>query len=140
MRAVWNGRAQLEEIEADGPAGHWEGANLFLYNPTAEQWSQTFANSRQGQLQPPMIGSFKDGVGELYAQDTFKGRSIMVRATWSNIVKDSHHYQEAYSDDGGRTWHVSLEAQLQRLPCSPGEGKAQVSNSVSDDVTACRLL
>src|ERR1700739_1779345 len=29
VRKVWNGRAQLEEIEVDGPAGHWQGLTLF---------------------------------------------------------------------------------------------------------------
>jgi hypothetical protein len=33
VRKVWDGRGELEEIEADGPTGHWEGLNLFLYNP-----------------------------------------------------------------------------------------------------------
>src|SRR5580698_4493042 len=33
IRPVWGGRARLEEIEADGPKGHWEGLSLFLYNP-----------------------------------------------------------------------------------------------------------
>jgi hypothetical protein len=32
VRKVFDGRAQLEEIEADGPNGHWEGLTLFLYN------------------------------------------------------------------------------------------------------------
>ena len=43
-RAVWNGRAWLEEIEADGPEGHWEGATLFVYNAKAGQWSQTYVD------------------------------------------------------------------------------------------------
>ena len=30
VRKVWDGRAQLEEIEADGPQGHFEGLTLFL--------------------------------------------------------------------------------------------------------------
>jgi hypothetical protein len=30
VRKVWDGRAQLEEIETDGPNGHWEGLTLFL--------------------------------------------------------------------------------------------------------------
>jgi len=30
-------RAQLEEIEADGSSGHFEGLTLFLYNPQAHQ-------------------------------------------------------------------------------------------------------
>ena len=28
VRKVWDGRAQLEEIEVDGPAGHWQGMTL----------------------------------------------------------------------------------------------------------------
>src|ERR1700676_861347 len=30
-RKVWDGRAQLEELEADGPTGHMEDLLLFLY-------------------------------------------------------------------------------------------------------------
>src|ERR1700723_1029996 len=40
VRKVWDGRAELEEIEADGAAGPFEGLTLFLYNPDAHQWSQ----------------------------------------------------------------------------------------------------
>src|ERR1700722_10926038 len=46
VRKIWGGRAQLEEIEADGPNGHWEGMTLFLYNPQSHQWSQTYADSK----------------------------------------------------------------------------------------------
>jgi hypothetical protein len=37
VRKVWDGRAQLEELEVDGPAGHWQGLTLFLYDPKAHQ-------------------------------------------------------------------------------------------------------
>src|SRR5579863_3890552 len=40
VRKLWDGKAELEEIEVDGPKGHWEGLSLFLYNPSAHQWSQ----------------------------------------------------------------------------------------------------
>src|SRR6185312_1358208 len=40
---VWGGRALLEEVEADGPDGHFEDLGLFLYNPATRQWSQFFA-------------------------------------------------------------------------------------------------
>lgn len=40
VRKVWGGKAQLEEIEADGPKGQWEGLTLFLYNPKSHKWSQ----------------------------------------------------------------------------------------------------
>ncbi len=37
VRKVWNGRANLVELMADGPAGHFEGLNLRLYNPQSHQ-------------------------------------------------------------------------------------------------------
>ena len=114
VRKVWDGRAQLEEIEADGPNGHWEGMSLFLYNPEAHQWSQTFVNSKVGVLTSGMIGSFKDGRGELFSPDTIHGRTILVRAVWSDIKPNSHSYEESYSDDGGKTWALSFTANLTR--------------------------
>lgn len=115
VRKVWDGRAQLEEIEADTPSGHWEGMTLFLYNPSAHQWTQAYVNSKNGVLDVPLIGEFHDGRGELYAQDTFKGRSILVRATWSQITPDAHRFEEDFSQDGGRTWAPAFIASLTRV-------------------------
>jgi hypothetical protein len=114
VRKVWDGHAQLEEIEADGPSGHWEGMTLFLYNPEAHQWSQTFADRKSGMLTTPLIGAFKDGRGELIAQDTIDGRSILVRGVWSNITPNAHHFEEFYSNDGGKTWSPAFIAKLTR--------------------------
>jgi hypothetical protein len=114
VRKVWDGRAQLEEIEADGPNGHWEGLTLFLYDPSAHQWSQTFVDSKSGVLTPGLIGSFKDGRGELYTQQTVHGRSVLIRGVWSDIKPDSHHFEESFSDDGGKTWVPAFIASLTR--------------------------
>ena len=114
VRKVWDGRAWLEEIEADGPKGHWEGMTLFLYNPEAHQWSQNFVDSQSGVVTSPLIGEFKNGRGELYAQDTRDGRTILIRAVWSDITPDAHHFEESYSDDGGKTWAPVFIANLTR--------------------------
>jgi hypothetical protein len=115
VRKVWDGKAELEEIEADGPKGHWEGLSLFLYNPSAHQWSQSFANSRTGTLSST-IGEFKDGQIVLVSQDnTVVEKTILVKAVWSDIKPDSHQYEELYSSDGGTTWVRSFIANLTRL-------------------------
>ena len=114
VRKVWDGRAQLEEIEADGPAGHFEGLTLFLYNPQSHQWSQNFANSNDGTLTQPTIGEFKNVRGELYNQESFNGRAILVRGVWSDIQPDSHRFEQSYSDDGGRTWEPNFVGTLTR--------------------------
>jgi predicted methyltransferase len=117
VRKVWDGRAQLEEIEADGPKGHWEGLSLFLYNPEARQWSQSFVNSKVGTLSPGStnVGEFKNGRGVLIGVDTSNGRTILVRAMWSDITAESHQYEESYSDDGGATWVRAFIANLTRV-------------------------
>jgi hypothetical protein len=116
-RRVWNGRAWLEEIEADGPKGHWEAATLFLYNPQAHQWSMNFVNSQVGMLVQPLIGSFDaHGRGQLVSGDTFKDRAILVRGVWTRISADAHDYEESYSADGGQTWKTAFIAHKTRIP------------------------
>lgn len=114
VRKVWDGKAELEEIEVDGPKGHWQGLTLFVYNPNTHQWSQTFANSKVGILSSN-IGGFKDGRIVLSGQDTVNNKAILVRAVWSDIKPDSHTYEESYSDDGGTTWVRAFIGNLTRV-------------------------
>jgi len=107
VRKVWNGRANLVELQADGPAGHFEGLNLRLYNPQAHQWSLNFASSSGGSLSQPTIGEFKNGRGEFFDQETLNGRAIFVRFVISDITPNSCHFEQAFSDDGGKTWEVN---------------------------------
>jgi hypothetical protein len=107
VRKVWNGRANLVELEADGPTGHIEGLSLRLYDPQSHQWSLNYANSKGGGLSVPTIGEFKNGRGEFYDQETLNGRAILVRNVWSEITANSCHFEQSFSDDGGKTWEAN---------------------------------
>jgi hypothetical protein len=104
---VWDGRAQLEEFESDGSAGHIEGLTLRLYNPLTHQWSLYWANAKNGILVVPQIGHFKDGRGEFFAPDTLNGRPILVRFLWTNTTTTSPHFEQSFSEDWGKTWEVN---------------------------------
>ena len=111
--------AQLEEIEADGPQGHFEGLTLFLYNPQSHQWSLNWANAKNGTLAVPTIGSFnaKNGRGEFYDQEVFNGRMILVRYLWSDITPTSARFEQSFSDDGGKTWEpnwISTQTRVEK--------------------------
>jgi len=106
-RKVWDGRAWIEEFETNGPSGRVEGLTLRLYNPQSHQWSLYWANSKDGILAQPTIGEFKNGVGEFFDQEPFNGRSIFVRYIWSQITLNSAHFEQSFSDDGGKTWEVN---------------------------------
>jgi hypothetical protein len=108
VRKIWNGRANLVELEVDGPPGHIEALSLRLYNPQSRQWSLNFANSSVGAApSQPTIGGFENGRGEFFDQETFNGRAILVRFVISAITANACHFEQAYSDDGGKTWEVN---------------------------------
>src|SRR5262252_8388250 len=115
VRKVWDGRANLVELRADGPSGHFEGLSLRLYNPQSRQWSLNFANSQGGSLSQPTIGAFKNGRGEFYDQEMFNGRAVFVRFVISDITPNSCRFEQAFSDDGGKTWEVNWIATDTRM-------------------------
>jgi hypothetical protein len=121
VRKVWNGRANLVELEADGPAGHFQGLSLRLYNPESHQWSLNFANSSGGTMTQPTIGEFKNGRGEFFNQETLNGRAIYVRFVISDITPDSCRFEQAFSADGGKTWEVNWIATDTRVKDESGE-------------------
>lgn len=104
---IWNRRANLDEFEGDGAAGHIEGLTLRTYNPKTRQWSLYWANSKDGKLVVPQVGQFEDGRGEFYAQDTLNGKSIFIRFVWTNTSTSSPHFEQSFSDDGGKTWEAN---------------------------------
>jgi hypothetical protein len=108
-RKVWDGRAQLEQFETDSPvAGHIEGLTLRLYNSQTHQWSLYWGNSKNGALSlPPTVGEFKNGRGEFFDQEALNGRVILVRFVWSNTDTNTPHFEQSFSDDGGKTWEVN---------------------------------
>jgi hypothetical protein len=111
VRKVWNGRANLVELEVHGPSGHIEALSLRLYNPETRQWSLNFANASVGALSPPpTIGGFKNGRGEFYDDEIFDGKRIRVRFIISNITGNSCQFEQSYSEDGGKTWEVNWVA------------------------------
>ena len=116
VRKVWNGRANLGELEIDGNAGHIELLSLRLYNPSSRQWSLNVASSGGGTLGVPAIGEFKNGRGEFFDQETFNGRAILIRFVISDITPNSCHFEQAFSDDGGKTWEVNWSATDTRVP------------------------
>lgn len=115
VRKIWNGKANMVELEVDGPAGHIEGLSLRLYNPKSHQWSLNFANSRGGEFGVPTVGEFRNGVGTFYDQERIGDRMVLVRNVWSDITPTSGHFEQAFSDDGGKTWEVNWIATDTRI-------------------------
>jgi len=95
VRKVWTGRANLAELEADGPSGHLEALSLRLYNLESHQWSLNSSNVKSGTISVPTVGEFSNG------------RMILVRNVWKDISANSCTFEQAFSEDGGKTWEIN---------------------------------
>ncbi len=104
---IWGGRANLAEYKADGPAGRVELLSLRWYNPVSRQWNLDFATPNVGTLGIPGVGEFKNGRADFYDQEPVKGKSILVRFSIWSITSDTAQSEQAFSDDGGKSWEVN---------------------------------
>jgi hypothetical protein len=110
IRKIWKGRANMVELEVDGPAGHIEALSLRLYNPESHQWSLNFSNSRGGTMATPSVGEFKNGRGEFIDQESLGPRMILVKFVIQQISPSVCHFEQSYSDDGGKSWELNWVA------------------------------
>ncbi|MBV6497126.1 MAG: hypothetical protein DCC44_05310 [Acidobacteria bacterium] len=115
VRPVMNGRGSLLELELDGPKGHIEGVGLRLYDPESGQWSLNWANGGDGRMSTPMFGEFRDGKGEFFDQEVYNGRSVFVKNGFFAITATSALFEQAFSDDGGKTWETNWRMTFTRI-------------------------
>lgn len=115
VRKIWNGRANLGELEVSNASAHIEGLSLRLFNPQSHQWNIYWASTSDGVLGAPMAGGFKHGRGEFYDQELFNGKAVFVRFVFSDITPDSFHFEQSFSADGGKTWEPNWTATFTRL-------------------------
>ena len=113
---VWNGRANLAEYRAVGPAGVVELLALRVYNPKSHQWSINFATPNVGTLGAvPGVGGFRDGRVDFYDQEAINGRAVLVRFSIWGVAAEQARSEQAFSADGGKTWEVNWITQYTRV-------------------------
>lgn len=112
---VWGGRGNLAEVVTDGPTGRLELLALRLYDPVAREWNTYFATSRVGVLGTPSVGVFTNGRGEFYDQERIGDRTVQVRFVIYPTSPNSVHSEQAFSDDGGKTWETNWKTDYTRI-------------------------
>jgi hypothetical protein len=114
-KPIWGGRANIELGELDGPSEHMSAMMVRLYEPKSHQWSLNWVNAKNMKFDVPTIGEFKNGKGEFYDQEPFEGRMILVRYIWSNTNTKTPHFEQSFSDDGGKTWEVNWVSDVTKI-------------------------
>lgn len=114
-RKILNGLGNMDENIIHMPNGPVHAITLRVFNPQSKEWSIHWSTDRMGVLDIPMIGSFKDGRGEFYAQEIHEGRHVYSRFIWSKFMANSCQWEQALSADGGRTWETNWIMEFKRV-------------------------
>jgi hypothetical protein len=114
-RKILNGLGNMDENLIHSKKGPVHAISLRLFNPVSKEWSIHWSTDVTGTLDVPMIGGFQDGRGEFYSQEIFEGRHIYSRFIWSKITANSCQWEQAFSEDGGKTWETNWIMEFERI-------------------------
>jgi hypothetical protein len=117
MQKLMDGYSNVDDDVFEVPGGAYRGVALRSFDTKSQQWSIWWLDSRTplGPLDPPVRGTFHDGVGTFYADDTWEGKPVRMRFIWSKITPTSCHWEQAFSPDKGVTWETNWVQDIQRV-------------------------
>jgi hypothetical protein len=104
MRRVLHGIGNIDNFAAAVDEKPFEGMTLRLFNPNTRLWSIYWADSNEGKLDPPVVGSFENNTGHFFGKDVFNGQDICVVFRWDATDKDNPVWSQAFSNDNGVSW------------------------------------
>jgi len=120
IRRAQLGNSAAKHLDKRVIAGSLDSAisrcRFAVLRPKTHQWSIWWLDSRTplGPLDPPMRGSFLNGVGTFYGDDTLDGKPVRARFLWSKITPTTCHWEQAYSPDEGKTWETNWVQDIER--------------------------
>lgn len=83
------------------------GVTLRLFDADAGRWRLHWSDSSTGRLDPPLEGSFVDGVGTFLGTDVLDGQPIDVRFVWDEIGPEQARWTQAFAPAGSAEWEVN---------------------------------
>jgi hypothetical protein len=104
MYRVLNGIGNIDNFIATFDGVPFEGMSIRLFNPKTRLWSIYWADSNEGRLDPPVVGSFDNGIAHFFTKDIFNGIPIVVVFRWDCRDLEKPIWSQAFSMDDGKTW------------------------------------
>lgn len=104
MQKLLSGAANMDKYSENVGGKSFEGLALRLFDPATKLWSIYWADGNRGTLDPPVVGSFNNGIGHFFGKDTFNGQDIIVVFRWDARNPQLPIWSQAFSADKGKTW------------------------------------
>jgi hypothetical protein len=106
----------VEEHTFKRPTGTTYGIGIRAFDPETATWAIWWIDSRvpHRPMDPPVKGRFQNGVGTFTNEYVEDGKTMRGRFIWSRITATSARWEQATSEDGGKSWKTNWIMELQR--------------------------
>lgn len=114
-QAILGGIANFNDSITHRSGSTYRSLGLRAFDPKTNGWTDWSLDGRNPtQVTVDGVGRFANGVGTFFADDTFAGKPIRVRGTFTPLTAGSAQWEQAFSPDGGRTWETNYVMQYTR--------------------------
>jgi len=118
------GMGNFDVVRRQLPDGKvYEGRTIRTFDPQTRLWRLYWMDSNGGPIDPPVIGSFKDGIGLFFCKDYQVGRPVIIVFRWDKTNPNQPVWGQAFSDDNGKTWEWNYSNTSYRPSSPPGKGR-----------------
>lgn len=112
---ILNGLGNIDNFLAEFDGVPFEGMTVRLFNPKTKLWSIYWADSNEGKLDKPVVGSFDNSIGYFYTKDSFQEKDILVVFKWEVTDVNNVIWSQAFSQDNGVTWEWNWYMYMSRI-------------------------
>lgn len=111
---ILGGQGNMDDNVLEFPDGAYRAVTVRTFDPKNGQWSIWWIDGRRpGQLDPPVVGGFENGLGTFYGDDSWNGKPVRVRFFWR--AAEQPHWEQAFSADGGQSWETNWTMDFARV-------------------------
>ena len=107
-RKILGGFGNLEDNVLMFPEGEVRAAAFRSFNEATQEWAIWWLDRRAPHnLDVPVVGKFSGPIGTFFARDTLDGKPITIRFIWHANPGSNPVWEQAFSDDDGKTWETN---------------------------------
>ena len=107
-QSILGGIANFNESVVHRSGSTYRSMGLRAFDAKTNVWTDWSLDGRDPtKIAVDGVGSFTNGVGTFFADDTFAGKPIRVRGTFTLLTARSMQWEQAFSPDGERTWETN---------------------------------